>query len=144
MWRPWCSAPSRNCARPWRRTEGNKTMACFSELTYAIFADNELSGEEESRVRAHLSTCNRCRELVAALRAENQTLTEVLTNPAVATARPRFLREFLILVAVVGVVGAGLKWLAGQTGPVDLNWLNPFNAEGRMNALFTLLFYLQR
>ena len=119
-------------------------MACFSELTYAILVDEELPPEEASRVRAHLSTCNRCRSLVAALRAENQALTEVLADQATAAAKPRFLREFLILVAVLGVVGAGISWLSGQTAPVSLNWLNPFDSEGRMNALFNLLFYLQR
>ena len=119
-------------------------MACFSELTYAIFVDDELPSEEASRVRAHLSTCNRCRGLVAALRAENQALSEVLANPVTAAAKPRFLREFLILVAVIGVVGAGLSWLSGQTAPVSLNWLNPFDAEGRINALFTFFFFLQR
>ena len=119
-------------------------MACFSELTYTIFVDDELPPEEASRVRAHLSTCTRCRGLVAALRTENQVLTEVLANPVTAVGKARFLREFLILVAVVGVVGAGLSWLSGQTAPINLNWLNPFNAEGRMNALFNLLFFMQR
>jgi cytoskeletal protein CcmA (bactofilin family) len=119
-------------------------MACFSELTYSIFVDDELPPDEASRVRGHLSTCNRCRGLVAALRVENQALNEVLTNPVTAAAKPRFLREFLILVAVLGVVGAGFRWLSGQTAPIDLNWLNPFNAEGRMNAVFNLLFFLQR
>lgn len=118
-------------------------MACFSELTYAIFVDNELSAEEASRVRTHLSTCSRCRGLVAALKTENQALTQVLANEVTVAAKPRFLREFLILIAAVGVAGAGLRWLEAQTGPVDLNWLNPFNAEGRMNALFNLLFFLQ-
>lgn len=119
-------------------------MACFSELTYSIFVDNELPPEEASRVRAHLSACSRCRGLVAALRAENQALTEVLANQVRATVRPRFLREFLILTGVVGAVGAGITWLGGQTALANLNWLNPFNAEGRMNALFNLLFFLQR
>jgi cytoskeletal protein CcmA (bactofilin family) len=119
-------------------------MACFSELTYSIFVDDELPAEEASRVRAHLSTCNRCQGLVAALRAENQALAEVLANSVTAAAKPRFLREFLILVAVIGVVGAGLNWLGSQTAPINLNWLNPFNAEGRMNALFNLLFFVQR
>jgi cytoskeletal protein CcmA (bactofilin family) len=119
-------------------------MACFSELTYAIFVDDELPPEEASRVRAHLSTCNRCQGLVAALRAENQALIQVLADPVTAAAKPRLLREFLILVAVIGVVGAGLSWLSGQTAPINLNWLNPFNAEGRMNALFNLLFFMQR
>ena len=119
-------------------------MACFSELTYAVFVDDELPPEEASRVRAHLSTCGRCRSLVASLRAENQVLTEVLAEPVTATAKPRFLREFLILIAVLGVVGAGLSWLSGQAAPFNLNWLNPFNSEGRINALFNLLFFLQR
>src|SRR6185437_15775369 len=119
-------------------------MACFSELTYAIFVDDELPPEEASRVRAHLSTCNRCQGLVAALRAENQALADVLANPVTAAAKPRFLREFLVLVAVIGAVGAGLSWLSGQTAPISLSWLNPFNAEGRINALFNLLFFMQR
>jgi len=117
-------------------------MACFSELTYAIFVDDELPPEEAYRVQAHLSTCGRCCGLVAALRAENQALNEVLADQVTAAAKP--LREFLILIAVVGVVGAGLSWVSGQTAPVDLNWLNPFNAEGRTNALYNLLFFLQR
>ena len=119
-------------------------MACFSELTYAIFVDDELPPEEASRVRAHLSTCHRCQGLVAALRVENQALAEVLANPVTAVAKPRFLREFLILVAVIGLAGAGLSWLNGQTAPINLNWLNPFNGEGRINALFNLLFFMQR
>src|SRR5690348_15396959 len=144
MSRRWCSAPSRSCARPWRPTGEFKTMACFSELTYAIFVDDELPPEEASRVRAHLSTCHRCQGLVAALRVENQALAEVLANPVTAVAKPRFLREFLILVAVIGLAGAGLSWLNGQTAPINLNWLNPFNGEGRINALFNLLFFMQR
>lgn len=119
-------------------------MICFSEFTYGMFADNELSLDEAARVQAHLNTCSRCRGLVAALRAENQVLTEVLANPVTATARPHFLREFLILIATVGIVGVGLSWLADQSAPLNLNWLNPFNAEGRMNALFNLWFFLQR
>src|SRR5579864_6694602 len=144
MSRLWCSVPSRSCARLWRPTGECKTMACFSELTYSIFVDEELPPEEASRVRAHLNACHRCQGLVAALQAENQALVQALADPVTAAAKPRFLREFLILVAVIGVVGAGLSWLSGQTAPVSLNWLNPFNAEGRMNALFNLLFFLQR
>ena len=53
-------------------------MECYSELTCAIFVDGELGIEEARRLQDHVATCQRCRELVDALRAENRILGESL------------------------------------------------------------------
>ena len=53
-------------------------MECYSEQTCAIFADDELSLDEARRLRDHLVTCQRCRDLVDALRAESRVLSESL------------------------------------------------------------------
>ncbi len=53
-------------------------MECYSERVVSIFVDGELEGEEARRLRDHLSTCQRCRHLLDALRAENRVLSESL------------------------------------------------------------------
>src|SRR5215469_10754026 len=53
-------------------------MECHSEQTCAIFVDGELTVDEARRLRDHLAACQRCRELVDALRAENRVLGESL------------------------------------------------------------------
>ena len=54
-------------------------MNCFAEATYAMFADGELSPPKVVKVQAHLATCLRCRELVAALKAENRVLSSAFS-----------------------------------------------------------------
>ena len=108
-------------------------MNCFAEATYAMFADGELAPPEVVKVQAHLATCLRCRELVAALKAENRILSSAFSiasdeestveSGAVAT---KFFREFLAVTAVLAVVGAALHWLNAQDLPAGLTWLNPF------------------
>ena len=53
-------------------------MECYSEQVVSIFVDGELAAEEAHRLRDHLSTCRRCRQLLDALRAENRVLSESL------------------------------------------------------------------
>jgi len=125
-------------------------MNCFAEATYAMFADGELSPPKVVKVQAHLATCLRCRELVAALKAENRVLSSAfsiaveekttLDDGAVAT---KFFREFLAVTAVLAVVGAALHWLNAQDLPAGLTWLNPFTSAGRTNLFFNFLFYVQ-
>ena len=38
-------------------------MECYSEQMYVIFVDSELAVNEARRLRDHLATCQRCREL---------------------------------------------------------------------------------
>jgi anti-sigma factor RsiW len=53
-------------------------MECYSEQIVAIAVDGELAAEEARRLRDHLTTCQRCRDLVDALRTENRVLSESL------------------------------------------------------------------
>ncbi len=53
-------------------------MECYSEQICALAVDGELAPDEARRLRDHLTTCRRCRELVDALRAENRVLSESL------------------------------------------------------------------
>ena len=48
-------------------------MECYSEQTCALAVDGELAVDEALRLRDHLATCRRCRELVDALRAEESS-----------------------------------------------------------------------
>ncbi len=41
-------------------------MECYSEQMCSIFVDGELAVDEARRLRDHLATCQRCRELVDA------------------------------------------------------------------------------
>ncbi len=85
-------------------------MECFSELTYSIFVDGELPADEAQRVRAHLSTCSRCRAIVAAFTAENKMLVATFAEgagpevaPAPAASHPAWI-ELAGVVAVLAVI----------------------------------------
>lgn len=123
-------------------------MECFSELTYAIFVDGELPAEEAQRVRVHLSGCAQCRQVVAALSAENKMLVSTLTEAAgpemvaaTAAARPAWI-ELLAVASVLAVVGVVIHWINLQGSSEAMNWLNPFTPEGRNNLAFNLVFYV--
>ncbi len=124
-------------------------MICFSELTYSIYADGELSRDEAQRVEAHLSVCSRCRTLVDALRVEGRFLGEVLQateedRSAVAGSQ-RVVHSvlwgsFSIFAVAVGFVTA-VTWLA-KLFPSAADWLNPFNRTVLLNLLFRAIPYL--
>src|SRR5207237_2214346 len=63
-------------------------MECYSEQTCALLVDGELTVDEAQHLRDHLVTCQRCRELVDALRAENRVLSESLRELPEAAASP--------------------------------------------------------
>ncbi len=63
-------------------------MECYSEQIMAIAADGELEAEETLRLRDHLATCRRCRQLLDALRAENHVLSESLQELSEEVATP--------------------------------------------------------
>jgi cytoskeletal protein CcmA (bactofilin family) len=122
-------------------------MECLSELTYANFVDGELPTEESERIRTHLLACAPCREIVAALTAENRMLMTTLAEAgddelATATHRRPAWVELAVLAAVLAAIGATLHWINGQSSGSTLNWLNPFTSEGQNNLAFNLMFYL--
>jgi len=122
-------------------------MSCFSEMTYAALVDGELPPEESQRVRSHLLICAPCREVVAALTAENRMLMVTLAEAAgdelalAGRTRPAWV-ELAIVAAVLLAIGAILHWLNGQSTLDAMNWLNPFTSEGQNNLVFNLMFYL--
>ena len=123
-------------------------MQCFPELTYSIFVDGELPPQEAQRVRTHLASCATCREVVAALTAENKMLVTTLSElaadrplPATAASHPAWMELFGV-ASVLALVAVVTHWLNLQTSTGAANWLNPFTSEGRSNFAFNLVFYL--
>lgn len=126
-------------------------MECYSEQIVSIFVDGELPVEEAQRLRDHLSTCRRCRQLLDALRAENRALTESLQelteeapNPARAS-RPRssWTRGELAIGAALLAVGSIVAfWFDALSIPQGLQWLNPFGTSGGTNLIFNLSYYV--
>ncbi len=123
-------------------------MRCFSELTYMMYSDRELPGDEAHEVEAHLAGCAVCRQLVSALNEENRALMQVLQEAAneapvrVARPMPRWtlVAAGLVVMAFAGVLNWTLDWLG--TVPEGVAWLNPFNRTAQLNFLFDLLSYL--
>jgi hypothetical protein len=126
-------------------------MECYSEQVLYIFVDGELAEEEAQRLRDHLSTCRRCRQLLDALRAENHVLSESLQELAEEAiypeAFPRVPRSLAWgnLAGVAAVLALGsivVPWIDEVSIPEALQWLNPFSVSGRTNLIFSLSYYV--
>ncbi|MGB7622777.1 MAG: zf-HC2 domain-containing protein [Terriglobia bacterium] len=124
-------------------------MNCFSEQTYAIYADGELPEGEARQVRFHLAECPRCQDMVEALRLENRVLTDALQHVEedwVSTGdQPVRLLDLMGKAAAVSVlavlVSLLVNWVEHQLPPAT-EWLNPMHLPGQSNLLFTIVFYL--
>lgn len=125
-------------------------MECYSEQICAIFVDGELGNDEARQLRDHLATCQRCRKLVDALRAENRILSESLNelqeDVGISASFPRSRLSWvwgdLAVVAVVIAIGSIFSsWTDKLRIPEALEWLNPFSTSGFTNLLFDLSYY---
>src|SRR5438128_9662700 len=125
-------------------------MECYSEQMCVIFVDGELAVNEARRLRDHLATCQRCRELVDALRAENPVLGESLHERPEEAADPvgvprlrlsRVWGDLAALAAVLALVSVFSAWVDKLRIPEALEWLNPFSADGLTNLVFNLSYY---
>jgi hypothetical protein len=125
-------------------------MECYSEQIVAIFVDGELEAEEARRLRDHLATCRRCRQLLDALRAENRVLSQSLQElPEEAPNPADFPRlswsvtwgEGVVVAAVLALGSIIAPWLNKLSIPDALQWLNPFSVSGRTNLIFNLSYY---
>jgi cytoskeletal protein CcmA (bactofilin family) len=125
-------------------------MECYSEQTCAIFVDGELAIDEARRLRDHLSTCQRCRKLVDALRAENrmlgeslQELPEEVGHPARPPAwRSSWVWGDLAVMAVVIAMGSIVSvWVGNLNIPEAVQWFNPLSTRGLTNLMFDLSYY---
>ena len=123
-------------------------MECYSEQTCAIFVDGELAADESRSMQGHLATCQRCRELVDALRAENRALSESLNELPEETISPVSFplrrwswRDLTILAAVLALGSIVVPWIDKLTIPSALEWLNPLSTDGLMSLIFNLSYY---
>ncbi len=125
-------------------------MECYSEQIVAIFVDGELAEDEARRLRDHLDTCRRCRQLLDALRAENRALSESLQElPEEAPIPTGFSRlpgspgwgDLAVVAAVLALGSIVVPWINGLSIPEALQWLNPFRVSGRTNLIFNLSYY---
>src|SRR5205814_3756170 len=125
-------------------------MECYSEQMCSIFVDGELAVDEARRLRDHLATCQRCRELLDALRAENRVLGESLHELPEEAADPvgfprlrlsRVWGDLAALAAVLALVSVFSAWVDKLRIPEALEWLNPFSADGLTNLIFNLSYY---
>ena len=125
-------------------------MECYSEQTCAIFVDDELPLDEARRLRSHLAGCQRCRDLVDALRAESRALSESLRElPEEAASPEAFSRSRLsrawgdlaVLAAVLALGSIVLASIDELKIPEALEWFNPFSPSGLTNLLFNVSDY---
>jgi hypothetical protein len=125
-------------------------MECYSEQIVAIALDGELALEEARRLRDHLATCQRCRDLVDALRAENRVLSESLHELPEEVASPAGLSrlpgslvwgDLAVVAAVLALGSIVVPWIDKLSIPEALQWLNPFSFSGVTNLIFNLSYY---
>jgi len=125
-------------------------MECYSEQIVSIFVDGELPVEEAQRLRDHLATCRRCRQLLDALRAENRVLGESLqelpeeaASPAGFSRLPRSVAwgDLAVVAAVLALGSIVVPWINELSIPEALQWLSPFSLSGRSNLIFNLSYY---
>jgi predicted anti-sigma-YlaC factor YlaD len=122
-------------------------MECYSEQTCALAVDGELAVDEARRLRDHLATCRRCRELVDALRAENRVLSESLNELPEEAASPAGFShpsrswvwgDLAVMAAVLALGSISSIWFDEVSIPAALEWFNPFSLSGRTNLIFSL------
>ena len=125
-------------------------MECYSEQIVAIFVDGELEAEEAQRLRDHLVSCRRCRQLLDALRAENRVLSESLQELPEEASLPAgaspsawsFPWTDVAVVAAVLALGSFVaSWINELSIPEALQWLNPLSFDANTNVIFNLSYY---
>jgi len=127
-------------------------MECYSQRTLALAVDGELTANEAQQLRDHLATCQRCRDLVDALRAESRLLSESLqelpedaASPANFFPRRSSWRGDVVMMASILTVGSVISvWFDRLSIPATLEWLNPFSPIGRTDLMFDLSYYFAR
>jgi len=125
-------------------------MECYSEQTCALAVDGELAADEAQRLRDHLATCQRCRALVDALRAENRVLSESLNELPEEKASPASFSplrwswgwgDLAILAAVLALGSIISGWFNELSIPAALEWFNPLSLTGLTNLILNLSYY---
>lgn len=127
-------------------------MECYSEQTCALFVDGELAADEAQRLRDHLATCPRCRNLVDALLDENRVLGLSLRElPEEAAGSEVFSPrgwswvwgDLAALAAVLALGSIIFIWFDELSIPAPAEWFNPFSPGGFTNLMFNLSDYFE-
>jgi len=108
-------------------------MTCPSPIVHSMYADGALAADEALRLERHAATCSACRARIMALSGERDVLRAALHEvddaaPIPSFAPPMTVRDLLVLVLGVGIVGALANqfWSAAvEAVPSGLLWLNP-------------------
>ncbi|HUY13984.1 MAG TPA: zf-HC2 domain-containing protein [Terriglobia bacterium] len=124
-------------------------MNCFTDLTYSIYLDHELSAEECRTIDAHLAICPSCRAQVERLRLENQVIAEALEVGAEGLATvpgngySGFPLAWVLPVMMGGVIALSwtVQWISGNF-PASADWFNPFNRTAILNFFLSFAFFL--
>jgi anti-sigma factor RsiW len=125
--------------------------SCFTELTYSVYVDGELSSLEALAVDQHLASCAACRAAVERLRQEVHVLREALAETGEETAALPALHGSLVrplMVAAAVAVAAGLAAMRALSGVIAglaspaTEWLDPFRLNAQLSLFFRGLFYL--
>lgn len=115
-----------------------------------MFVDGELAADEARSLQAHLATCQRCQELVDALRVESRALSESLTELPEEIVSPAGLSpqrsswrwgDLTILAAALALGSIVIGWIDKLSIPSALEWLNPLSTDGLINMIFELSYY---
>jgi hypothetical protein len=128
-------------------------MKCPEEFILAQYADGELPEAATREVVLHLELCARCRDLAAALKAENRALVESLQGidlepVAQESIRPEvrdlcgMSRAAAALASAAVLLRAGYGLMQGLELPLGLDWLHPLTMPAQLNWVGNGLFYL--
>ncbi|MDJ0865504.1 MAG: polymer-forming cytoskeletal protein [Myxococcota bacterium] len=123
-------------------------MSEISEELLARYVDGELDADEVRRIEAHLVESREARELVLALREENEALTDAIRErdevrsvaAGDAAAQAGLSWGLPLSVAGVSLALAGGGLLLEMRLPSGIDFLNPLRLTGAVDMAFNLFF----
>ncbi len=114
-------------------------MSCPSEEIWAAHADDECPRAERPALEAHLATCAGCRDLVRALREENQLLARVLGD--VPQPEPTRFAAFPVWGGALAALAAvALGWHVASDALAGLGSESPAALVDERRVILGLLF----
>jgi len=126
-------------------------MSCYPELTYALYADGELTGDEARPLESHLVQCLPCRERIVALREESEAIGNALLDrtPELSDWHPRPTPARGLVLGMGPAVAAGVAitlaagWVFEAVRPAGFEWVSPWSFKGATDMGLDLIFLLR-
>lgn len=126
-------------------------MSCYPELTYALYADGELTGDEARPLESHLVQCLPCRERIVALREESEAIGNALLDrtPELTDWHPRPTPARGLVLGMGPAVAAGVAitlaagWVFEAVRPAGFEWVSPWSFKGATDMGLDLIFLLR-